>query len=87
MELKVGMLAISKAGHDKDCWYVVSKVDGKEVFLVNGVNRKLDTPKKKKLKHLQPINEVPEILNEKLQVGRPWTNEEVKRAIKIAQRD
>ena len=87
MELKVGMLAISKAGHDKDCWYVVSKVDGNEVYLVNVVNRKTDAPKKKKLKHLQPVNEVPEILNEKLQTGSPWTNEEIKRAIKIAQRD
>ena len=87
MELKAGMLAISKAGHDKDCWYVVSKVEGNEVFLINGVNRTIDAPKKKKRKHLQPVCEIPETLNEKLQAGKPWTNEEIKRALKLAQRD
>lgn len=87
MELKKGMLAISKAGHDKDSWYVVMNVEGNKAFLVNGVNRSVDRPKEKKLKHLQPVNEVPEILQEKLQSGKQWTNEEIKRALKIAKKD
>lgn len=87
MELRKGMLAISKAGHDKDSWYVVSGFDQTQAFLVNGVNRTVDRPKKKKLKHLQPVNEVPEILQDKLQNGTPWTNEEIKRAIKLAKKD
>lgn len=87
MELKKGMLAISKAGHDKDSWYVVLNVEENKVFLVNGENRSVDRPKEKKLKHLQPVNEVPEILQEKLQNGKQWTNEEIKRALKIAKKD
>ena len=87
MELKEGMLAISKAGHDKACWYVVLKLEGENAFLVNGENRSLERPKKKKLKHLQGVNEVPEILREKLSEGKAWTNEEIKRALKLAKQD
>ena len=87
MELRKGMLVISKAGHDKDSWQVVSGLDQTQAFLVNGVNRTVERPKKKKLKHLQPVNEVPEILQDKLQKDIPWTNEEVKRAIKLAKKD
>lgn len=87
MELRKGMLAISKAGHDKDCWYVVYNIEETCAFLINGENRTIDRPKRKKLKHLQPVNHIPEILLEKLQKEAPWTNEEVKRAIKLAKKD
>ena len=87
MELRKGMLAISKAGHDKDCWYVIQKLEGNKAFLVNGENRTIDRPKEKKLKHLQPVRKVSEILDNKLQTGAAWTNEEIKRALKIAKQD
>lgn len=87
MELRKGMLAISKAGHDKDSWYVVFNIEGINAFLVNGTNRTLDYPKKKKLKHLQPVGEVPENLQEKLRKQEIWTNEDIKRAIKLAKKD
>ena len=87
MELKVGMLAISKAGHDKDSWYIVLNIEGEYALLVNGKNRTIDNPKKKKQKHLQPVNEVPENLKEKLHDSSQWTNEEVKRALKLAKQD
>ena len=87
MELRKGMLAISKAGHDKECWYVVFNIEGNKAYLVNGENRSIDRPKEKKLKHLQPVNKVPEILQEKLAQGKQWTNEEIKRALKLAKQD
>ena len=87
MELRKGMLAISKAGHDKGNWYIVLNVEGNKAFLVNGENRSMDHPKEKKLKHLQPVNKASEILEKKLQAGVTWTNEEVKRALKIAKQD
>lgn len=87
MELRKGMLAISKAGHDKGSWYVVLDIEETQAFLVNGLNRTVDYPKKKKLKHLQPVNEVPGILQEKLRKKKLWTNEEIKRAIKLAKKD
>lgn len=85
MEIRKGMLARSKAGHDKDQLYVVLSIEENHVLLVNGITKPVDRPKKKKTKHLQPINHIPENLKEKLQNGTLWTNEEVKRAIKLAQ--
>ena len=87
MKLRKGMLAISKAGHDKDSWYVVLNIEGNKAALVNGENRSMDRPKEKKLKHLQPVNKVPESLQEKLDAGKAWTNEEIKRALKLAKKD
>lgn len=87
MELKEGMLAISKAGHDKDSWYVILNIEGNKAYLVNGENRTMDRPKEKKLKHLQPVKYVPEILQKKPGTGQTWTNEEIKRALKLAQQD
>ena len=68
MELKTGMLAISKAGHDQGSWYVVLKVEGEYAYLVNGTTKTVDHSKKKKLKHLQPVMKIPEYLQEKLQL-------------------
>ena len=74
---EIGMLAISRAGHDKDCLYVISAIDGEYVYLTDG---RLKHPKKKKTKHIQVIRMVPEEL-----CGAPMEslkNEEIKRAIK-----
>ena len=87
MELRKGMLAISKAGHDKDCWYVVFNIEGNYAYLVNGKTKQVENPKKKKLMHLQPVNRIPELLQEKLDAGKQWTNEEIKRALKLAKQD
>ncbi len=50
-----GMLARSKAGHDKGHLYVISDVDEAYVYLVDGKTKSIHKPKKKKLKHIQVI--------------------------------
>ena len=52
-----GMLAKSKAGHDKGHLYVIYDVDETYVYLVDGEIRTIDKPKKKKRKHVQLICE------------------------------
>ena len=47
---EVGMLARSKAGHDKGHVYVIHQVDETYVYLIDGSGRKLENPKKKKKK-------------------------------------
>ena len=56
-----GMLAKSKAGHDKGHLYVIYDVDETYVYLVDGEIRTIDKPKKKKRKHVQLICEKHEI--------------------------
>lgn len=56
MELyRTGNLAKSKAGHDKDKIYVIIREDDEYVYLSDGDCKKIDNPKKKNKKHVQPI--------------------------------
>lgn len=55
-ELEIGQLVKSKAGRDKDkVFMVLSVVDEHYVMVVDGNLRKLENPKKKKVKHLKPL--------------------------------
>ena len=54
---EIGMLAKSKAGHDKGHVYIIMKEDNAYVYLVDGNIRTLEHPKKKKKKHVQIILE------------------------------
>lgn len=53
---EIGMLVKSKAGHDKDNVYVIIKADETYVYLVDGILKTIDKPKRKKRKHVQVIN-------------------------------
>lgn len=79
----VGMLATSKAGHDKAEVYVIVAEDEKYVYLCDGRLRPLEKPKKKSRKHIQIIKtKVNEDLQERLRNGMTVYNEEIKRMIK-----
>lgn len=82
-KFQIGKLAFSKAGHDKDSIYVIIKFDQEYVYLVDGILKKLEKPKKKRIKHIQIINEIPANIAESLQTGKKVTDEDIKRAIKI----
>lgn len=49
---EIGMLAKSKAGHDKDHTYVIMNADETYVYLVDGILKTIDKPKRKKWKHI-----------------------------------
>lgn len=81
--IEVGMLAVSKAGHDKDILYVIIRLDKEYVYLVNGKNRTLFNPKKKNIKHIQIIKYVNEDLQKKLISNGKIQDEDIKRVIKL----
>ena len=54
-KIEPGMLAKSKAGHDRNRVYVICQVDAAYVYLADGKLRTLSNPKKKKKKHVQII--------------------------------
>lgn len=79
----IGQLATSKAGHDKGELYVIVGREGDFVYLSDGRLKSPDKPKKKRLKHIQPVNaSVDEALSGKLQNGEKVYPEEIKFAIK-----
>ena len=55
MLLEPGMLVKSKAGHDKNCIYVIISVNDEYVYLADGIVRCVCRTKKKNRKHVQVI--------------------------------
>ncbi len=53
MEIKVGSIVRSIAGHDKGSLLLVVALDNGYAYVADGKLRKIEKPKKKKLKHLQ----------------------------------
>ena len=82
-KIEAGMLAISRAGHDKDTCSIVWDMDETYVWLVDGRLRPLEKPKKKKRKHIQIQYTIPENLREKLSRKESIRNEDIKFAIKL----
>lgn len=80
---EVGMLAISRAGHDLNQIYVIIDVDDEYVYLVDGKLRKMNNPKKKNKKHIQVIRQMWLSIAEKCQNDQKIENEEIKRIIKL----
>ena len=62
MNYEAGMLAWSRAGHDKDTLYVIVKTEGEYVYLSDGRLIPVEHPKKKKIRHIQIVRQIPEEL-------------------------
>jgi ribosomal protein L14E/L6E/L27E len=66
MEIERGSLVYSIKGRDKGNLFLVLKRDGDFVYLADGNLRKVEKPKKKKLKHVNVTNtrlEIDEVSN------------------------
>lgn len=78
----IGMLAVSRAGHDSTTTYVIIGEDGEYVYLADGRTRTVGRPKKKNRKHIQVIK--------KIQMEKPedgFKDSEIKKAIKMYQEE
>lgn len=58
MEPVSGMIVRSAAGRDKGKFLVVIRADEEFVYVADGKERKLDKPKKKRIKHVKFTNTV-----------------------------
>ena len=56
-----GSLVYSRAGKDKGKLFLVLSLEGEYAYLLDGDTRKLNNPKKKKLKHINKTNKVCEL--------------------------
>ena len=68
-DIEVGQFVFSKKGRDKALVFVVVKVEENYVFLVDGLKRKFENPKKKKMLHIQHTNYVDENLKNLILLG------------------
>jgi hypothetical protein len=58
--LAAGALVQSLAGHDRLRPYLVVRVEGCFVWLADGSARRLENPKKKRVRHVRPLGRVDE---------------------------
>ncbi|MEE1114353.1 MAG: KOW domain-containing RNA-binding protein [Eubacterium sp.] len=80
-QLERGMYARSLAGHDKGRLYIVLKCEDKYVILVDGVNKTLAHPKKKKRMHVQPVYQLSKIIAEQDSCRQALTDQDIKKAL------
>ena len=58
VQTALGMVVKATAGRDKGKFFVVAKIDGPFVWLADGKSRRLAAPKKKKVIHIEPTNDI-----------------------------
>jgi len=75
VQIKQGSVVKSIAGHDKDRFYVVVRLEGDFAFIADGKIRKLEAPKKKRIKHLAPTKA-------EVDLKETATNNKLKNALK-----
>lgn len=83
----VGMLAVSRAGHDRDVLYLIVREEGERVYLADGVHRTYAAPKKKNRRHIQTVRSgIPPELMEELSENPADADTKIKRWIKLYQK-
>lgn len=81
-ELSPGQVVKSRAGRDKGRIFLIYQViDDENVYIVDGDVRKLDKPKKKKIKHLIVYNTVISELKDKLENNTKINNAYIRKLL------
>ena len=82
--MSVGEIVRSKAGRDEGRYFFVrSIIDDNYVLIVDGDLRKLENPKKKKIKHLEATGQVIKHVKEKLEGYGRISNSEMKKILAV----
>lgn len=86
ISVDIGRICFSNQGRDKDkCFAIVGIIDDNYVWIADGVTRKLSSPKKKKLKHLDLKPVVLESIANKLIENKKVFDSELRSAIQNTQ--
>lgn len=84
MDITLGRIVYSKAGRDAGKRFVVvGLVDEAHVLISDGDLRRIEKPKKKKLKHLGLTGDSIEALSEKLSNKLEVSNSEIRKALAV----
>jgi ribosomal protein L14E/L6E/L27E len=80
--IALGQIVHSKAGRDKDRYFiVVGIIDNDYVLVADGQLRKINSPKKKKIKHLVFHENYSEDLQKKLMENESLTDADLRKSL------
>ena len=80
--IEIGNVVVSTMGRDKGNFFIVAGVEENYVYLLDGAIRKVDRPKKKKIKHIKLTDFRDETIATKIINRHKITNQDIKRALK-----
>ncbi len=81
--LRLGQVVSSRGGRDRGRYYLVIGFTGNMVEVADGVVRRVENPKKKNPKHLQPHNLVADEIGRKLRAGQMPANAELRQWLRL----
>ena len=81
MTLTKGNVVRSVAGHDKGDLFLILREEGDFVWLADGKRRKMETPKKKRRKHVVSAGIWTHPVAGRIKNGEPVLDSEVRRAL------
>ena len=82
LDITLGQIVHSKAGRDQGKKFIVAEiVDEAYVLISDGDLRRIEKPKRKKIKHLEFTDQVIEHLSEKFQNNLKVTNSEIRKSL------
>ncbi len=83
-DIVIGQIVKSKAGRDKGRIFLVTNVlDDKFVEIVDGDLRKIDSPKKKKIRHLIVYNSIVKDYKAKIENGDKINNAYIRKILGV----
>lgn len=80
---RAGQMALSDAGHDRGKLYVILEVQGESVLVADGLNKTVEKPKKKNIRHVRRMNYIDPEINARLNGECPLNNEDILKAIQL----
>ena len=83
--IDLGSIVQSLAGRDKGSLFIVVGVDENYVYLVDGNIRKVENPKRKKIKHVELTRYFDGTMAERIIKRNKITNQDVRRVIREIQ--
>ena len=79
MNISKSDIVVSLAGRDQGGIFYVVSTEGDYAYLANGKTRRLEQPKRKKLKHIRFVARIDSRVAQKLSAGDPVLNSELRR--------
>ena len=81
MKISESDIVVSVNGRDSGKMFFVIEVDEEYVLLADGKRRRVDKPKRKKIKHVQLVSASGGRTAEKIRIGEKITNSDIRRAL------
>ena len=81
MEIAQSNIVRSDAGRDAGKLFVVLAVEGEYLLLADGKSRKVESPKRKKRRHVLFVSAEETLLSEKIKSKEKFTNSELRRTL------